>query len=241
MTCSVFVSVGVWGVVALDGTCNHHQTLCGPLRLARSWSPRQQHARYVRFGRRHCKHTPLPNTNSTHSFTYLYLLYRFQPKLSQLASSNMKRVAPSPVKEKASPHKRLIIDGQDMDPASSRSGSPTGGGPLQAATPERINQRRESPLSSVRQEGRDSSVFDKINQFNNLNSLNLSAQSKQLERKTADAALKRAMLGREEAETELRKYRDDVKMLRKALEEGRERERKVGERLETVMVSLHRD
>lgn len=65
-------------------------------------------------------------------------------------------------------------------------------------------------------------------------------QSKQLERKTADAALKRAMLGREEAESEVRRYREEAKMLRKAFEEGKERERKVGERLETVMVGeLH--
>lgn len=63
------------------------------------------------------------------------------------------------------------------------------------------------------------------------------AFSKQLERKTADAALKRAMLGREEAESEMRRYRDEVRGLRRYVDEGRERERKVGERLETVMVS----
>lgn len=79
--------------------------------------------------------------------------------------------------------------------------------------------------------GRDSSVHDKISQFNNL-----AMQSKQLERKTADAALKRAMLGREEAETEMRRYRDEVRVLKKHLEEGKERERRVGERLEAVMV-----
>lgn len=62
------------------------------------------------------------------------------------------------------------------------------------------------------------------------------AFSKQLERKTADAALKRAMLGREEAESEMRRYRDEARGLRRYIEEGRERERKVGERLETVMV-----
>ena len=78
---------------------------------------------------------------------------------------------------------------------------------------------------------RDSSVHDKINQFNTL-----AMQSKQLERKTADAALKRAMLGREEAEAEMRRYRDECRALRKQVEEGKERERKVGERLETVMV-----
>jgi seryl-tRNA synthetase len=78
-------------------------------------------------------------------------------------------------------------------------------------------------------------VHEKINQFNNMSVL---MQSKNLERKTADAALKRAMLGREEAEAEARRHREEVRALRKALEEGKERERRVGERLETVMVSL---
>ncbi len=92
-------------------------------------------------------------------------------------------------------------------------------------------------LSSLRSSGphhsRDSSVHNKISQFNSL-----TVQSKHLERKTADAALKRAMLGREEAESEMRRYRDEAKALRKQIDEGRERERKVGERLETVMVGL---
>lgn len=62
------------------------------------------------------------------------------------------------------------------------------------------------------------------------------AMTKQLERKTADAALKRAMLGREEAESEMRRFREEARLLRKQIEEGKERERRVGERLETVMV-----
>ncbi|KAK4645028.1 hypothetical protein QC761_310190 [Podospora bellae-mahoneyi] len=130
--------------------------------------------------------------------------------------------------------------------------SPAGGGtttttPLQ---PMSHNQQRErdpalfSPtqtrgrgltLGASTDNARDSSVHEKINQFNSL-----AVQSKQLERKTADAALKRAMLGREEAESEMRRYRDECRMLRRAVEEGRERERKVGERLETVMESYGR-
>ena len=114
-----------------------------------------------------------------------------------------------------------------MDSQSGRVGSP---GPLQAMSPERVNQQQGSTLglnASV------ASVTDKISQFNSL-----AMQSKQLERKTADAALKRAMLGREEAETEMRRYRDEVRQLRKLVEEGRDRERRVGERLEGVMVRL---
>ncbi|KAH6622664.1 hypothetical protein F5144DRAFT_335892 [Chaetomium tenue] len=114
--------------------------------------------------------------------------------------------------------------------------SPGGGGqPLQ---PVSHNAQRESALfASVQHQrmaespsARDSSVHEKINQFNTL-----AMHSKTLERKTADAALKRAMLGREEAEAEARRYRDEVVALRKEIEEGKKNERKVGERLEAVM------
>lgn len=122
------------------------------------------------------------------------------------------------------------------------SPSPAGGGnrPLQ---PVSHNAQRESVLFSPSQQHRerltladspshrDSSVHEKINQFNTL-----AMQSKHLERKTADAALKRAMLGREEAEAEMRRYRDEARALRKEVEEGKVRERRVGERLEAVMV-----
>ncbi|KAJ9149844.1 PAP2 superfamily protein [Pleurostoma richardsiae] len=110
--------------------------------------------------------------------------------------------------------------------------------PLQPASQDRVNiQREPGLLVSARDDGhdRDSSVHDKINQFNSL-----AVQSKQLERKTADAALKRAMLGREEAETEMRRFRDEARVLRKQVEEGKERERRVGERLETVMENYGR-
>ncbi|GKT47222.1 uncharacterized protein ColSpa_07403 [Colletotrichum spaethianum] len=118
--------------------------------------------------------------------------------------------------------------------ADSADQPPSPGGPLSPMTPDRANQKQQarnlftSPRSSPG--GRDSSVHEKISQFNNL-----AMQSKTLERKTADAALKRAMLGREEAETELRRYRDESKVLRVQLEKGKEREQRVSERLETVM------
>lgn len=119
--------------------------------------------------------------------------------------------------------------------------------PFDPVSSERLNMQMGSEhrlsLNSLGSPGkkghsRDSSVSDKINQFNTL-----ASQSKHLERKSADAALKRAVLGREEAEAEVRKYKDDihkykdeVRTLKKEIEEGRHRERKVGERLETVMV-----
>lgn len=113
------------------------------------------------------------------------------------------------------------------------------GTPLLQASPERVNQQRSSFMDSqssglkhAHSLSRDSMVHDKVAAFNSL-----AFQGKQLERKTNDAALKRAMLGREEAESEMRRYREDVKALKRQVEEGKERERRVGERLESVMVS----
>jgi len=81
------------------------------------------------------------------------------------------------------------------------------GSPLIQATPERVNQQRKEQFNASPSNGghsRDSSVHDKVAKFDSL-----ASQSKALERKAADAALKRAMLGREEAESEMRKYREE--------------------------------
>ncbi|KAH8906805.1 hypothetical protein BR93DRAFT_978335 [Coniochaeta sp. PMI_546] len=132
----------------------------------------------------------------------------------------------------------IVSDRSAMDTPSSLPGSPVGGQTaLQPVSSDRVNQQRESMLSLRlgKDNARDSMVSDKINQFNSL-----TMQSKQLERKTADAALKRAMLGREEAESEMRRYREEARLLRKQVEEGKERERRVGERLETVMENYGR-
>ncbi|KAI0973014.1 hypothetical protein F4678DRAFT_427615 [Xylaria arbuscula] len=114
--------------------------------------------------------------------------------------------------------------------------------PLQPISPDRINHQDPLAASLRSSAQRDSDVHDKIRQFNNLSHLHPSAtsMSKQLERMTADAALKRAMIGREEAESEMRRYREESRVLRKQVEDGRERERKVGERLETVMENYGR-
>ena len=51
-----------------------------------------------------------------------------------------------------------------------------------------------------------------------------------------ESAVKRAVLGREEAERETRRLREEIRLLRQDVEEGRGRERRVGERVEGVMV-----
>lgn len=125
----------------------------------------------------------------------------------------------------------------DIDHESSPPGSPCAS-PLQVMSPGHVNQQREATTFTIRpDQHRDSDVHDKIRQFNNMGHNGAAASmSRQLERKTADAALKRAMLGREEAEAEMRRYRDEARALRRQVEESRGRERKVGERLEDVMV-----
>ncbi|ATY65712.1 hypothetical protein A9K55_001860 [Cordyceps militaris] len=121
-----------------------------------------------------------------------------------------------------------------MDMDNSLSLTPTGPlSPLRMSTPDRVNQRREAQMTPFRTDGYDSPVLEKISQFNNL-----SGQSRQLG-KTNDA-LKRAVLGREEAEMEMKRMRDEVKQLQNAFDQGKERERKVGERLEAVMDSYGR-
>ena len=108
-----------------------------------------------------------------------------------------------------------------------------GGGPLDPCSPDRVNQGRPQSvlLSPLRGDARDSSVHEKITQFNSL-----ASHGKQRERKAADAALTRAMIGREEAESEMRRYRDEARALRRHVEEGKERERRVGQRMEEIMV-----
>ena len=127
-----------------------------------------------------------------------------------------------------------------MDPIPRLSGSP--GSPLFPISPERAN-RQQTQLPSALSPTRDrdlrasahvrgnSDVQGKVAQFNSL------TKEAAQRRKDNEAALKRAVLGREEAESETRRFRDDNDGLRREVEEGRSRERRVGERLESLMVS----
>lgn len=110
------------------------------------------------------------------------------------------------------------------------------GTPLLQASPERVNQQRQSlydgsPAESVhgRHSRASSVVHEKVAAFNSM-----SFQTKQGERKIADAALKRAMLGREEAEETMRKYRDDNRILQRKHEEEKEKVNKISHRYETL-------
>ncbi|KAK9426041.1 hypothetical protein SUNI508_12665 [Seiridium unicorne] len=142
------------------------------------------------------------------------------------------------------PHVSIDYPRPVMDDPGSLADSPSDATALQPLTPDRVNQQRDSYFSPPRSDHhRDSSIHDKIQQFNNMSKYGpgtAASMTKQLERKTADAALKRAMLGREEAESEMRRFREEARLLRKQIEEGKERERRVGERLETVMENYGR-
>jgi hypothetical protein len=130
-----------------------------------------------------------------------------------------------------------------MDPIYKFPASP--GTPLFPISPERANRQQgpqlpHSPsLPSINHTRNDcflthsrgnSDVQGKVAQFNSL------TKEAAQRRKDNEAALKRAVLGREEAEGESRRLREDNRLLRQDVEEGRARERRVGERLEGVLV-----
>lgn len=128
-----------------------------------------------------------------------------------------------------------------MDPVYQFPASP--GTPLFPVSPERANRKplpqspsmpsishhHENPfLAAHARTGSD--VQGKVAQFNNL------TKEAAQRRKDNEAALKRALVGREEAESEVRRLREDNRVLRQDMEEGRGRERKVATRIEGVMV-----
>lgn len=127
-----------------------------------------------------------------------------------------------------------------MDPIFRIPASP--GTPLFPVSPERSNRQAlphspslpsdlHDPYKSAHSQ-ENSDVKNKVAQFNSL-----SKEAAQ-RRKDNEAAMRRAILGREEAESEAKRARDENRALRKDLEEGKAREKKVAERLESIMVSL---
>jgi hypothetical protein len=81
-----------------------------------------------------------------------------------------------------------------------------------------------------------SDVQGLVKRFEHLDVRDRDAESAE-KRKKLEAELRRAQIAREEAEGDARKLREEVRRQKKEIEEGRERERKVGKRLEVVMVS----
>lgn len=83
----------------------------------------------------------------------------------------------------------------------------------------------------------NSDVQGLVKRFEHLDVRDRDAES--AERRTRhEAELRRAQIAREEAESDVKRLREEVRRLRKEGDEGRERERKVARRLEVVQVSL---
>ncbi|KAL9597748.1 MAG: hypothetical protein Q9219_004942 [cf. Caloplaca sp. 3 TL-2023] len=128
-----------------------------------------------------------------------------------------------------------------MDPIFKIPASP--GTPLFPVSPERTNRQHLIHSPSLPHSLKDPSAFthaqensDVQNKVAQFNSLSKEAVQR---RKDNEAAMRRAVVGREEAENETRRLRDENRTLRKELEEGKIREKRVAERLESVMEELH--
>lgn len=129
-----------------------------------------------------------------------------------------------------------------MDSPSLPPSSPSCATPLWPVSPERTNRRappqsplcmsprlRDDPFFSSPH--RNSDVQGRVSQFNQLTE-NMSPKGKQ-----ADAALRRAVLGREEAEAKMKSLEEENRDLKISVEAGRARERKIAQRVEEMMVS----
>lgn len=107
------------------------------------------------------------------------------------------------------------------------------GQPLHSISPERVNRSLHDLNGSPGKRARDSAVSQMAAKFDTL-----AFQGKALERKANDAALKRAMLGREEAEGEMRRYRDEARQLRKQVDELSARCSRYEERYNGITVCI---
>jgi len=120
-----------------------------------------------------------------------------------------------------------------MDPVYHIPQSP--GAPLFPVSPERVNRQPipQSPSLPVAflSPSRQSDVQGKVAQFNNL------TKEAALKRKDNEAALRRAVLGREEAEGETRRLKEENRTLREKMEESERRDGRITQKIETFTVS----
>jgi hypothetical protein len=81
----------------------------------------------------------------------------------------------------------------------------------------------------------NSDVQGLVKRFEHLDVRDRDAESAE-RRKRHEAELRRAQIAREEAESDVKRLREEVRRLKKEGDEGRDRERKVARRLEVVQV-----
>lgn len=85
----------------------------------------------------------------------------------------------------------------------------------------------------------NSDVQGLVKRFEHLDVRDRDAESVERRRKH-EAELRRAQIAREEAESDVKRLREDLRRVNREMDEGRERERRVARRLEVVMVRSHR-
>ncbi|UJO13576.1 hypothetical protein CLAFUW4_03230 [Fulvia fulva] len=114
----------------------------------------------------------------------------------------------------------------DYQPQSPTRGTGLNGLPLSPSMPE---------IPAFRSHARtNSDVQGLVKRFEHLDVRDRDAESNE-RRKKHELELRRAQIAREEAESDVKRLREEVRRLRKEGDEGRDRERKVGKRLEVVM------
>ena len=124
--------------------------------------------------------------------------------------------------ERANARKRPPPDSQQQTDSMTHQLSPS---PSLSALPHLL-QNRGGHLRGA------SDVQGKVAQFNGL------AKEAAQRRKDSEAALRRAIVGREEAEAESKRLRDSNEILRREIEGGRGRERRVLEKSQTLEVRV---
>jgi hypothetical protein len=77
-----------------------------------------------------------------------------------------------------------------------------------------------------------------VKRFEHLDVRDRDAESVERKRRH-EAELRRAQIAREEAESDVRRLREEVRRLKKEGDDSRDRERRVAKRLEVVMVSTN--
>jgi hypothetical protein len=84
----------------------------------------------------------------------------------------------------------------------------------------------------------NSDVQGLVKRFEHLDVRDRDAESVERKRRH-EAELRRAQIAREEAESDVRRLREEVRRLKKEGDDSRDRERRVAKRLEVVMVSTN--
>ena len=125
------------------------------------------------------------------------------------------------------------MSNNNMEPSGSFRVLPAPGTPLYALSPERINQQRLPPSPSLpnHPDKHHRSSSDVASKVAFLNSLNSTTSPTRQQSASSHAALQRAILGREEAEAALNSTNSQ-------LAEAQIRERRISERVESLMEEL---